>query len=330
MRRAQWTEAGIEIVDADPGPLAPGWARLRVRACGICGSDLHSLRRELPAEPGTVPGHEICGELAEGPQGLREGRYAVEPHTWCGRCPECTTGRHHLCRAGRIIGYGIPGGMADVVDVPAACLHRVDDRVDPRVASLAEPLAVAVRGVHLAALDRTSRVLVLGAGTIGLLSGLAARDTAHEVAITARHPHQREAAERLGLIALGESQVEDWARQAEPDAVIETVGGHASTLDDSIRLCASSGRVVVVGVFSGPTPIDALTLMMKEIVVVGSNTYGTVRRGSEFGATVDLLPRYAAELRPLVTHVVPLDRIDEGFALAQDKRSGAIKVVLAP
>jgi threonine dehydrogenase-like Zn-dependent dehydrogenase len=330
VRQARWTEDGIEVVEARPPELPDGWVRLRVAACGICGTDLHLYHRAFPVAPGGVPGHEMVGTVLDGPAGLADALYAVEPRIWCGACELCQSGRRHLCPSGRILGLGAAGGLAEFVDAPAGTLHRVDPSVPPRLASFAEPLAVSVRAVHLARLGASSRVLVLGGGSIGLVTGLLARDRAREVAVTTRHRHQSEAARHLGLEPLAEARVREWAAAREPDVVIETVGGKADTVDAALRLARRAGRVVVLGVFSQPRPVDLFALMHKELEVVGSNTYGQDRRGGEFAAAVDLLPRLRSELASLQTHAFPLKSVQEGFACAADKRSGAIKVTIEP
>ncbi len=330
MQQARWTQDGIELVNLEAEPLREDWVRLRVLANGICGTDLHLYRRELPPLPDSVPGHEIVGVPVEGPRGLADGLYAVEPRIWCGECDFCGAGDHHLCPNGRVIGIQDPGGLAEQVDVPRPSLHPIDPSVPPLVASLAEPFAVALRAVHLARLEADSRVLVLGAGSIGLLAGLLARDRAARVAIAARYPHQREAAARLGLEPLGENEVDEWTGAFGPDVVIETVGGFADTIAQAVHLCRPSGRVVVLGVFASERSLNALEFMAKELSLIGSNTYGSTRRGSEFRAAVDLLPRYRAELEPLQTHQFRLSSLNDAFKCALDKRSGAIKVTVIP
>ena len=330
MRQARWTENGVEVAEAAPPPLLPDWVRLRVAACGICGTDLHLWRRELQAPVGLAPGHEIAGHPLDGPPGLDDGLYAVEPMAVCGVCDFCVSGRRHLCPSIAIIGVMRSGGLADFVDVPRYALHRVHPSVSPLVASFAEPLAVGVRGVSLANLADDSRVLVIGAGAIGLVSGLLARDRVREVAITARHPQQRDAAKRLGLTVLGEGDVRAWLGDAQPDVVIETVGGHAQTLLDATRWCRPGGRIVVLGIFSKRAELSAYNLATRELEIVGSNLYGMGRRGPQFRAAVDLLPRYATELAGMQTHQFRLDRIEDAFRAASEKQSGAIKVTVVP
>jgi threonine dehydrogenase-like Zn-dependent dehydrogenase len=280
--------------------------------------------------PGGVPGHEVVGYPLDGSPGLVDRLYAVEPRTWCGTCALCVSGRRHLCPTGTLLGLTAPGGLGDFMDVPAPAIHPVDPAVSPVVASIAEPLAVCVRAVHLSKLESGSRVLVLGGGSIGLLAGLLARDRATEVAVTVRHPHQRQAAQKLGLQALDERDVDAWGLERGPDVVIETVGGSSDTLAQAIRLCRPAGRIVVLGLFAGDCPVNALLLMMKELTLIGSNTYGAEGREPEFRAAVDLVPRYREEIAALQTHRFALSGVEDAFRCASDKRSGAIKVTIVP
>jgi threonine dehydrogenase-like Zn-dependent dehydrogenase len=322
MLQARWSEGGIDLVDVKPGPLPQGWVRLRVAACGICGSDLHRWRGEVAREPGAVPGHEVAGWA-----GSR--LVAVEPRWRCGACARCAAGKPQLCRDGGILGVDAPGGLAEWMDVPAYALHELPPDIDPRLASLAEPLAVAVRAVERAQVGTGKSVLVLGAGSIGLVCGLVARERGARVAISARHAEQRAAARRLGLLPLAEPDVAAWAAAEEPSAVIETVGGRADTLQSAIAACAPAGRIVVLGVFAGPVAIDGLALMAKELELVGSNSYGH-EHGADFARGIALLATHARELAMLQTHVFPLRAIEAAFRAASDKRSGALKVVLEP
>jgi threonine dehydrogenase-like Zn-dependent dehydrogenase len=280
---------------------------------------------------GTSPGHELAGTVIDGPAGLPDVRYAVSPNVSCGRCEFCTTGRTHLCRRGGYgIGLGRNGGLADVVDAPAVNLAPIPEGVDPVIASLTEPLAVTVRGVGLANVGPDSNVLVLGAGTIGLCAALVARDRAATVAISARYPHQRQAAEGIGVTVIGEDEVAGWGKEHKPDVVIESVGGSADTIDHAIRLVRRGGRVVLLGAFTARTPIDLLAMMNKEIALLGSFCYGSGEREPEFTTAARLTGRWVDELRSVTTHQFPLDDVTQAFETAGDKTTGAIKVTLTP
>ncbi|MCP5028226.1 MAG: alcohol dehydrogenase catalytic domain-containing protein [Actinomycetia bacterium] len=333
MLSAQWTPEGIELVDHPQAALPSGWARVEVTGCGICGSDLHIYRgmRSGTIRPPqfATPGHEIAGRVIDGPAGLRDAVYAIEPSVTCRVCDDCIGGAPQLCPDGELLGIQQPGGLAQYVDAPVHLLHPVDDKIDARLASLAEPWAIAVRAIHQARLNEIDeRVLVLGAGTIGLASGLAARDRAARVGITCRYPHQADLALRFGLEPIVPDSVDEWAAEHRPGVVIETVGGEADTMSDAIGAARPGARIVVVGVFGPPLPTDYRALMMKELEVVGSSLYGTVGSGSEFGAAVRRMGSIAEELACFQTHHFALDDIENAFAAADDKASLAVKVTV--
>jgi len=236
----------FEVKDIDVPALEPGGVLVRVHQCGVCGSDLHFYRGDLPLPPGTCMGHEISGEVAEvgpGVQDFRPGdRVCVEPLLVCGTCQYCRSGQYQLCRQRRLLGAPLPGGFARYVQVPAYCLYRLPDAIDFEVGSLIEPLAVAVHGLRLAGLSVGDRMLVLGAGTIGLMAVLVAREMgAMSVVACGRYGHQREAALALGAETAVEDSEEALAGlSGSPwgsafDLVVEAV---AATLIPSHRLSA--------------------------------------------------------------------------------------------
>jgi 2-desacetyl-2-hydroxyethyl bacteriochlorophyllide A dehydrogenase len=332
------TEPGrFELRDVERPPPGEGAAIVRVRSCGICGSDLHFFHGGFPPPP-VCPGHEISGEVADvgGAAGaLRAGdRVAVEPLVVCRECWACRTGEYQLCRHLRILGTMVDGGMAEYVRVPAYALFVLPAAVDFEVGALAEPLAVAVHAVRLANVQLGDRVLVLGAGTIGLLSVAAAKAAgAAEVWITARHAHQGAAAAALGAErvfsgthAAGELSTQ--AHEQQVDVVIETVGGSADTINDAVHLVRRAGCVVVLGVFTTMPSLHALSLIAKEVRMVGSLTYGRPGPRADFDVALALLADQPERFRALITHRFPLADITRGFDTAADKRSGSVKVAI--
>ena len=321
---------------AQPVPGADE-AIVKVRNCGICGSDLHWYQGGFPP-PAVCPGHEISGEVVEvgaAVQRVQPGdRVAVEPLVVCGECHACRTGELQLCRKLRILGTMADGGFADYVRAPADALFRLPAEVDWELGAMTEPLAVCVHAVRLADVRLGDRVLVLGAGTIGLLSVVAARAAgAGEVLVTARHPHQYAAAMQLGArpfaaTADGNAELREYARANPIDAVVETVGGSADTLNDAVHLVRAGGTVSVLGMFMAPISLNGLLLMMKEVRIVGSLTYSRAGHRADFDVALDLLVSQRDRLRPLITQRYPLDRIGDAFAVAADKKSGAIKVTI--
>jgi threonine dehydrogenase-like Zn-dependent dehydrogenase len=321
----------------EPGP---GFARVRVLACGICGTDLHFSGAGFWPK-GHVGGHEMHGEvdaLGEGATGVSAGdRVAIEPVHGCGACPACRAGRANICPRVRILGISAPGGFAEAVCAPAERLYRVAPEVPPAIGALAEPMAVAVHGVRKGGLVPGQRVLVLGAGTIGLLSVLASRVAgAGEIWLTARHPHQAELGRALGADrVLAESEaaplsLASLGADAPIDLVIETVGGSADTLRAAASAIRPGGAVSVVGVFMGDVAVPALPMLVKEGSLHWSNCYDRTAGGGDFAAAVALLARQRTALAALTTRQVPLADLSRGFAIAADKRAGAVKVTVLP
>jgi threonine dehydrogenase-like Zn-dependent dehydrogenase len=334
---------GRERVEIDALPIpepGPGEVRVRIRACGLCGTDLHLHHAGL-YPPGNTPGHEMTGvvdALGDGVEGLETGApVAVEPLFSCGSCPTCRQGLDAICREGQIYGVQRAGGFAEYAVVPARRLFPVPADLAAQIAALAEPMAVVVRGLRRGALERGQRVLVLGAGSIGLLSVLAARALgAGEVWLTARHAHQADLGRQLGASRVLQEdeasplRLDGLGREAPIDLVVETVGGNADTLIQAGAAVRPGGSVSVLGVFMGRTEIDPLGLFVKEATLAFSNCYAHPETGADFETAIDLVSAGRDALSALITHAVPLDAIDRAYRLAADKRSGVVKVTVLP
>lgn len=320
---------------ARPAPAA-GEVVVAVGACGICGSDLHWYHDQMMI-PQVCPGHEIAGEVAmlgAGVTSLREGdRVAVEGIASCGTCRYCLAGDYHYCPAIGIVGMTVPGGYAEYLKIPARHCFPVG-AMDLATAALSEPLGVAVHGVRISNLRIGERVLVLGAGTIGLMAVVAARaGGAGEVLVTARRPQQKQAALALGadrvLDDADEGALMEAAGERPVDLVIESVGGTANTLDTAVAACRPGGRVCLLGVYTKPIAFPAIFAVVKELTIKGSFVYSRAGSRADFEVVTDLLARQGEPLAAaLITHRFPLARIGEAFEAAADKASGSIKVTI--
>jgi L-iditol 2-dehydrogenase len=329
----------IELREVERPAPGPRDAIVRVRSCGICGSDLHFFHGGFPP-PAVCPGHEISGEVAAagGDSGaVRIGdRVAVEPLIVCGTCPFCRIGDYQLCRRLCILGTTADGGFATYVRVPSAALFALPDTVDFEVGALAEPLAVSVHGLRLANARIGDRVLVLGAGTIGLLAVAAAKAAgAGEVWITARYPQQRSAALVLGATRVfagpdSAAALSAAADEQPVDVVVETVGGTSDNLNDAILLVRRGGTIAVLGIFTTMPMLNALLLVVKEVRLVGSMTYGRFGTRADFDVALQLLAAEPERFRQLITHRFPLTEIGQAFEIAGNKHAGSIKVAIRP
>jgi L-iditol 2-dehydrogenase len=327
----------IELREVAAPQPAAGEVVVKVVSCGICGSDLHFYTGNFPA-PTVCPGHEISGEVAAvgaGVTAVKAGdRVAVEPLAVCRECSFCRCGDYQLCRQVCVLGNMRDGGFAEYVLAPAYALFHLPAVVDLEVGALAEPLAVGVHAVRLAAVGLGDRVLVQGAGTIGLLAVAAARAAgAAEVWITARHPHQAVAARALGAThvfsgADMSTALSTASDDAAIDVVIETIGGNADTINEAMQVVRRGGTIVVLGIFTSFPQINPIALVIREIRIVGSMTYGRTAARADFDIALQLLADDPQRFRKLITHRVPLSDIGRGFETAADKQTGAIKVAV--
>jgi (R,R)-butanediol dehydrogenase / meso-butanediol dehydrogenase / diacetyl reductase len=313
---------------------------VRVRACGLCGSDLHVVHNPTPlVAPGTIMGHEMAGTvdaLGEGVDNYSAGEAVViEPLRTCGICEWCRMGRDSICSSMQLNGIHIDGGFADYITVPAHRLFRIPSDFPFNLAALAEPIAVAVHGLRMGRFRKDSRVLVLGAGTIGLaVTAVARLWGAGEILLTARHPHQVKLGRALGaseVILDQDATVETMTslgKQRPAELVVETVGGSANTLLAAGAALAQGGVVSVLGVFTAPALIDGFALFFKEATLQFSNCYSRAPGQVDFDEAIRLLKENANGWSSLLTHSVSLDDFEGAFALASDKSQGAVKITV--
>ena len=329
------------VIQARPVPLpGPGEALVRVRACGICGSDVNALHAEAAEMSlGTILGHEATGEVeavGEGVSGYSGGeRVVIEPLLACGKCSFCAAGRDSICPSVRILGVHADGAFAEYVVAPARRLYRIPDALGFRTASLTEPISVAVHGLRVGGFHKDMRVLVFGAGMIGLATVAAARAWgAKEILLAVRYPHQA----KLGA-ACGASQVLmegqstagalDALGKERPIALVVDTVGHADTLSAAAAAVEPGGTIVELGLTLAPVPIDGLTLLHKEARLQWANCYCSRASGqSDFEESMRLLQQEPVLWHSMLTDCVPLDEIRRGFELAANRKAGTVKVTV--
>jgi L-iditol 2-dehydrogenase len=310
----------------------PGWVRIGVTVGGICGSDLHIYHAALGDPSGMQPGHEVAGVIDAVGNGatIPTGTHvAVEPILGCGGCHNCHVGKANVCPDVRLFGIALPGGLAEYVCVPESLVHELPADLGPSASGLSEPMAVCVRGARIGQIELGDRVAIIGAGTIGLLSIITAREAgASEVLITARHPHQQELARALGADRVYPSSKELLADVGDQyvDVVVETVGGETETLAESVNVARTGGTISLLGVFTGSPKLPGMPFFSKELTLAASNCYSREADQGDFALGTQLAAKHAALIEPLVTHTFSLDQVADAFALADDKSNKSIKV----
>lgn len=310
MRGVRITADGFRLVEMPDSPTIG--VRVSVASSGICGSDLH-LALFGPSE--VTLGHEFCGKLDDGTP------VAVLPAVRCGRCPRCLAGEEQQCDAvfGSMYGVSLDGGLADEAWVDPACATPLPPTLALDVACLVEPIAVALHGAHRAGVVAGTRVLVIGAGPIGLCAVTVARGLGASVDALAHRTERLAAAERLG---------------AGPDAgsdydIVLDAAGTQSSVDQAVTRVRPGGTIGVLASFWEPVTIG-MALLMKEVTMVPAFTYGHHHAASEFEEAVRVLDAVPELPESVITHRFPLDDAAEAFRVAADRTSGAIKVVVVP
>jgi L-iditol 2-dehydrogenase len=321
-----------------PTLKGPDWALIKVRAVGICGSEIHAFQGTHPfRKPPAILGHEVTGDIVEvgaDVHGFSPGdRVFVDPQWTCGTCAYCTSGRHNLCPDKVVLGTTRwVGGLGEYIVAPAPALYPLPDHVSYVDGTLIEPLAVGVHMVERAQVTAGEAVVVLGAGSIGMMVAATARVRgatpvvavdlqAHCLEVAQAHlgathcllGDQEPIAERV-LAIVGETGV---------DATFLTVGVPA-LLDTAIEMAACEGRVFFVALFDRPVTIQPNALLDKHLTLLASTMYNA----REIQTALDLIASGQVEAAAIVTHVLPLDQTQRAFDLAASKADGAIKVVI--
>ncbi len=304
------------VLDERPEPRGSD-VLIRVRACGICGSDLTVLDSGFPIRG--IPGHEIAGELPDGTP------VAIEPLDPCGRCRHCIGGDYQVCpnRPEMVIGIGRDGGMAERIRVPKRCVVPLPRGIDARTGFLVEPLAVTVHALRRARIVGGERVLVVGGGSIGLCAVVAASSAGAEVGLVARHDGQIEAGRKLG------AEIVEGTSDGDYDVVLDCAGTKGAT----IRACEAlrpNGRLLMLAPSWETIELPGLVVLAKELDLVVSKMYGRGGTARDVDVAADILGARPEVADALVTHRFPLAEAPAAFDVARDRKAGAIKVVLEP
>jgi 2-desacetyl-2-hydroxyethyl bacteriochlorophyllide A dehydrogenase len=319
-----------------PDPLLePHGVIIKVKACGICGSDLHVYKND--GHDGTVFGHEFSGEVVEvGSQvtgilpGMRVTAVGFKP---CGKCFWCAQGKGHRCSDMALLGYQFPGAMAEYVHVPFAVLGRsvfpLPEELTYEDAASVEPLSISFFAVRKAQPKENESMAVIGLGVIGLNVVQVLKSMGvSPILAGGRRPSRLDAAK-----ALGADIVIDAAKEDTVKALMEATGsmgvntvfecvGLQTTFDQSVALARGGGKIMLVGVYEEPLTWNPQSVIAKNLSLVGC-------LGGNFPASIELLRSGKVSAKSLVTHSFPLEQAAEAFK-AQLQDPGAIKVMIKP
>jgi L-gulonate 5-dehydrogenase len=318
----------------EPGAPKPGEALLNVAAVGICGSDIGMWAGTDPYAVFPIrQGHEFSARIAAlGPDyvgPLRVGQLcAVEPLLPDGLCIACRRGHPNCCRNLRVYGAHLDGGLTEQLIVPLQNLYPADD-LTPELASFVEPISIGLQMVTRSGIERGDQAVIFGAGPIGQAVQVAAADRGARLLSVDVVPGRLDRALANGAEAAVNSRDEDIADRiaawtdGEGPAVVFEATGVGAVFRTAIDVVANSGTVVVAGTSNDDVAIPSLTLVRKEINLLGSRNNAGL-----FGQAVDLVRRYRGRCESLITQRYPLDRVQEAFVFGEANPALANKIMV--
>jgi L-iditol 2-dehydrogenase len=331
--------AVVEMPVPEPGD---GDVLVRVRACGICGSDIHgydgSTGRRIPP---LVMGHEAAGvieRIGAGVHGFEPGdRVSFDSTVSCGACEFCRRGRINLCDNRTVLGvstgeYRRHGAFAEYVAVPSRIVYKLPDSLPFERAALLEAVSVAVHGVNRRVPAPEETAVVVGSGMIGVLivQVLRAKGTTNIVAVDL-DPRKRALATRMGATHAIDplehdvpSAVRELTSGRGADVSFEVVG-HGDTLLSALRCLRKGGTTVLVGNLSPRVELPLQEVVSREIDVLGS-----CASSGEFPESIDLLARGAVDVEPIISLKAPLDEAPALFDRLYRGDATLMKVILQP
>lgn len=331
---------GLELALVDIPRVGPHDALIKVRACSICGTDLHIFNWDPWARSRIVPplviGHEFCGEVVEVGSEVTEvkvGDYvSAESHIICGVCSMCRTGKGHVCQNTKIIGVDRDGCWAEYVVMPAMNLWTNPPDMPAEVASIQENFGNAVHTAFTCDLP-ARRVLVTGCGPVGLMAIAVARAAgARAIYATDIAPYRLRLARKMGAdLALNVAEVDvvktilEHTEGEGVDVLLE-MSGAAQAIAQGFQLLKYGGEAALLGLTPAPIPFD----LNNWITFKGARVYGVAGRelwGTWFRMR-GLLTSGLVDLRPLITHRFALDDFEEALQVMRSGKSG--KVVMFP
>jgi (R,R)-butanediol dehydrogenase / meso-butanediol dehydrogenase / diacetyl reductase len=337
MKALVWKAIDEVAIEEIPEPEKSGMAIVRISYTGICGSDITIKSGKHPrARTPLVLGHEFTGTIEYVPPQLKRQltlgrRVVVNPLISCKTCRPCQAGHEHICANLRLIGVEHnPGAFTARIAVPQPeRIHPLPDSVPDTEGALIEPLAVAVHAVDYAEFAPGETAVVLGAGPIGLLVAQVARaNGVKTLFVVETEPARLKRAERLGFTVIDGSKgdVVERVRQLTNNAMTDVTfdaAGVPATASQVIPLTGIKGRIVMVAIHKKPAEVAFRDLAYRELRILGTRIYAT----GNFGTAIDLVASGKVDLKPLITHVLPMREALRAFDIAQNDKE-ACKVLI--
>ncbi|MCP1314407.1 MULTISPECIES: Zn-dependent oxidoreductase [unclassified Halomonas] len=323
------------VAEVDVPTAGAGEVLVRVAFAGICGSDMHIIHGDNAfVRFPRITGHEFAGVIeavGEGVEGNRVGeRVCVDPVISCGHCYPCRIGRPNVCSALEVIGVHRNGGFEELVVVPAANVHVLPAHIGLDAAALVEPYTIAANVLDRMQPHPGDRLLILGAGVIGMTILQMARALGLEEIIVLDVIDERlEAAKSLGATHVFNSRTQDVEREitaltrGEGVPLIADAACVTALLPQMLRLASPAGRIGLLGFSVQPSDLVQLEVIKKELTLVGSRL-----NNRKFPEVLELMASGRLDPLALVSHRLPLAEMPEAIDMLDHRPEEARKVLI--
>ncbi len=348
MKAAVYVGPGeMEIKEVPIPEVGANDVLLKVIACGICGSDLHSYKLGFYVEPGQIMGHEFVGEVVEAGSamsGVEVGQRAMGFTIGiCGTCYWCQSGNLNNCPQAfkSSTGYGKPGAFAEYVKIenslPGLTFHAIPDGMSDEEAATLEPVSVAAFTAEMTGVAEGDKVAILGAGLIGNATMQALKAIPVEkVVVSEISPLRLSMARELGADAVVDAANEDvlermkeelgvgpyhFGEGAMADLVVDAAGGR-DTFAQALEIVRSAGTIALIGLPEGDQVVNTTRIVHKSPRIIGC-------LGAIYPKAIELISEGKVRTKPLITHTFPLEDINQAFEVQMDANE-SIKVLVKP
>ena len=336
MKAIKLTEPGrAECVNINVPVPGNGEALIRIMAAGICGSDIGAYRgtNKQVSYPRII-GHELAGIIEEipedNPKGLKPGdKVIVDPYLYCGKCYPCNIGRTNCCTSLRVLGVQTDGGMAEYYCHPADMLIKIPEDMEWEEAVMAEPLTISLHGIHRGGLRAGEYCVIIGAGPIGLMAGMAAKVYGAHAILLDLVQERLDFAKELGIEYVINPAKEDAAGVVEKitggmmaQQVMECSGSNKAVIS-CLGLVSHAGRITLTGWSSDMTPIPTDVITRKEIDIRGART-----SAGEFEEAIQLIYTNKVEVTKILSKTVRLDDAPKAIRDIEKNPGRYMKVIV--
>ena len=317
----------LKMVTLERPEPGPGEVLIKVMASGICGTDIHILEGEYVGAYPVIPGHEFSGVVEQAGQAVSRikvgDKVAVEPNIACDNCSYCLNNQQNFCENWQGVGVTLPGGMAEYVIAPEKAVFDIGE-LEFEEGAFVEPLSCVLHGVQKTCIRLADRVVILGAGPIGILLLQAVNvQGAQSVTVVELDQARAEAAQTVGADQIYRSL--DGLPKDAFEVVIDATGV-IPVMKRTPEFTRKGGKILLFGVPPKTNiEFDAFTLFLKGLTILTS--YTSVRNSLQ---AIDLLKNKRINVKPLVSHRLPLTEFEHGVNLIKNKQENVKKVLITP